>query len=505
MSEKVKLNQLTVYRLLELIKNKQATSLDVLKSVKDRIKQVDAQIKAYIRLDNLPAGVPAHRAANDEQGQAAVLEGIPISIKDNICTKGYNTECCSRILQGFKPPYQATVIKKLISAGAYILEAKTNMDEFAFGSSTENSCFGPTRNPWDLQRVVGGSSGGSAAAVAADEAIAALGSDTGGSIRQPACFCGVVGLKPTYGRVSRFGLIAFASSLDQIGPITKDVKDCALILKVISGFDPLDSTSVNISVPDYSGNLSSDIKGIRIGVPREYFIEGIDKQVKKVTLEAIDKLKQLGAEVKEINLAHTEYAVPVYYIVATAEASSNLARFDGVQYGLRLEGQGQSLKGRMPAGTARLGNRLINMYKSTRGEGFGQEAKRRIILGTYALSYGYYEAYYLRALKVRTLIKQDFDKAFEAVDCIVTPTSPSVAFKLGEKMKDPLKMYLSDIYTISANLAGIPAISIPCGFSRDNLPVGMQILANSFNEEMLLRVAYAYEQNTDWHLKKPKI
>ena len=444
--------------------------------------------------------------------------GIPISIKDNICTKGYNTECCSRILKGFKPPYQATVITRLINAGANILEIKNNMDEFAFGSSTENSCFGPTHNPWDLERVVGGSSGGGAAAVAADEAVAALGSDTGGSIRQPACFCGVVGLKPTYGRVSRFGLIAFASSLDQIGPITKDVRDCALILKEIAGFDPLDSTSVNIPVPDYTRSLINDIKGIKIGVPREYFIKGIDEEVKKIVSVAVERLKALGAQIHEISLAHTKYAVPVYYIIATAEASSNLARFDGVQYGLRstqedsVDPECSELLGG-PSGcrsnTSKRDdirhNRLIRMYKATRGEGFGQEAKRRIILGTYALSYGYYEAYYLRAQKVRTLIKQDFDQAFNTVDCIITPTSPTEAFKIGEKMQDPLKMYLSDIFTISANLAGIPAISVPCGFTKQGLPVGLQILGKSFDEEMLLRVAYTYEQNTDWHLKKPQI
>jgi len=376
------------------------------------------------------------------------------------------------------------------------------MDEFAFGSSTENSSFGPTCNPWDRQRVVGGSSGGCAAAVAADEAVIALGSDTGGSIRQPASFCGVVGLKPTYGRVSRFGLIAFASSLDQIGPITKDVRDAAVALKVIAGLDALDSTSLNLPVPDYTKSLGNDIKGIRIGVPREYFVEGMDEEVKNVVLTAVDKLRDLGARVSQISLPHTEYAVPVYYIIATAEASSNLARFDGVQYGLRIENIPRLRSGQ---GEQRTENRLIDMYKATRGQGFGQEAKRRIILGTYVLSYGYYEAYYLGAQKVRTLIKQDFDRAFDSLDCIITPTSPTVAFKLGERVKDPLKMYLSDIYTISANLAGIPAISIPCGFSKENLPVGMQILAKSFNEEMLFRVAYTYEQNTDWHLRKPKL
>ncbi|MFH1578140.1 MAG: Asp-tRNA(Asn)/Glu-tRNA(Gln) amidotransferase subunit GatA [Candidatus Omnitrophota bacterium] len=488
MRKETRLNELTVHQLRELIRNKQATPADILQAVWDRIKEVDSRVGAYVRYD-------AHGIESNEQDKrSGDLQGIPISIKDNICTKGYNTECCSRILQGFKPPYDATVIKRLIKSGAKILEIKSNMDEFAFGSSTENSYFGPTRNPWDLERVVGGSSGGSAAAVAADEAIAALGSDTGGSIRQPACFCGVVGLKPTYGRVSRFGLIAFASSLDQIGPITKDVQDSALILKTIAGFDPFDSTSVDIPVPDYTRSLVNDIKGVKIGVPREYFVEGINREVKEITLAALDKLKQLGAKVEEISLPHSEYAVAVYYIIATAEASSNLARFDGVQYGLRSNAEGDNRD-----------NRLIQMYKATRGDGFGQEAKRRIILGTYVLSYGYYEAYYLRAQKVRTLIKRDFDTAFNQVDCIVAPTSPTVAFKIGEKIEDPLAMYLSDIYTISANLSGIPAISIPCGFTKSGLPAGLQILGKNFDERMLFRTAYTYEQNTEWHLRKPNL
>jgi aspartyl-tRNA(Asn)/glutamyl-tRNA(Gln) amidotransferase subunit A len=344
-----------------------------------------------------------------------------------------------------------------------------------------------------LECVPGGSSGGSAAAVAADEAILALGSDTGGSIRQPASFCGVVGLKPTYGRVSRYGLIAFASSLDQIGPITKDVRDCAIIMNIISGFDPSDSTSVNIEVPDYTEALVSDVKGMKIGIPKEYFTEGLEPEVRIIVEEAINKLKDLGADYKQVSLAHTEYAVPVYYIIATAETSSNLARFDGVQYGFRT-----------PNSKLRTQN-LIEMYSKTRGEGFGEEAKRRIILGTFVLSHGYYDAYYLRALKVRTLIKKDFDEVFGEFDCIITPTAPTAAFRIGEKIKDPLKMYLSDIYTISANLAGIPAISVPCGFTKKGLPVGLQILAKPFGEEMLFRAAYNYEQNTDWHKIKPKL
>jgi len=473
----MELYRLTAHELLNKIKEGAIDEEKISLSIIDRIKEVDPRLKAYVRTDDL----------NNTLGE----KGIPISIKDNICTEGINTECCSKILEGFKPPYDATVIKKLKSAGANILKLKTNMDEFAFGSSTENSYFGPTHNPWDLDCVPGGSSGGSAAAVAADEAIYALGSDTGGSIRQPASFCGVVGLKPTYGRVSRYGLIAFASSLDQIGPITKDVHDSALLMNTISGYDPLDSTSVNIEVPDYTKSLINDIKGLKIGIPKEYFIEGMDPEVKKIVEDAIEKLNTLGARYTQVSLAHTEYAVGVYYIVATAEASSNLARFAGVQYGYRNKGP-SSKQG------------LIEMYKETRGDGFGEEAKRRIILGTFALSHGYYDAYYLKALKVRTLIKNDFDKVFKDFDCIVAPTSPTPAFRIGEKVKDPLKMYLSDIYTISANLAGIPAISIPCGFTKKGLPVGLQILAKPFNEEMLFRAAYTYEQNTPWHLEKPK-
>ncbi|MCX5703116.1 MAG: Asp-tRNA(Asn)/Glu-tRNA(Gln) amidotransferase subunit GatA [Candidatus Omnitrophica bacterium] len=462
----MELNSLTAHELLEKLKSKEISAGEILLSLNRRIKEVDPKVKAYVRLDKTEGSKSASvQEANN------TLAGIPVSIKDNICTDGLNTECCSRILEGFRPPYDATVIKKLKQAGAVILAEKTNMDEFAFGSSTENSFFGPTHNPWDLNRVPGGSSGGSAAAVAADEAILALGSDTGGSIRQPASFCGVVGLKPTYGRVSRFGLIAFASSLDQIGPLTKDVKDCALLMNVISGHDPDDSTSVNIAVPDYTKSLGVDIKGVKIGIPREYFIEGLDPEVKDILEEAINKLKSLGVTSREVSLPHTEYAVAVYYIIAAAEASSNLARFDGVQYGFRAQGAKQN---------------LIQMYTKTRSEGFGQEAKRRVILGTFVLSHGYYDA-------------------FKEFDCIVTPTSPTPAFKIGEKAEDPLKMYLSDIYTISANLSGIPAISIPCGFTKGGLPVGLQILAKPFNEEMLIRTAYAYEQNTSWHKMKPKI
>ncbi len=468
----MELNQFTAHELLDKLGRNEVSIGAIQDALLARIRKVEPQIKAYARfgeVNHLPAG-------------------LPVTVKDNICTEGIATECCSKILTGFRPPYDATVITKLKQSGFSIFPLKSNMDEFAFGSSTENSYFGPTHNPWGLDRVPGGSSGGSAAAVASDEAIWALGSDTGGSIRQPASFCGVVGLKPTYGRVSRFGLIAFASSLDQIGPITKDVRDAAILSNLISGYDPRDSTSVNYPVPDYTQSLTGEIKGLKVGIPKEYFVSGMDAQVRSVIEEAVDKLKKLGAVISPVSLPHTEYAVPVYYIIATAEASSNLARFDGVQYGFRAQS-----------------DNLIQMYKSTRAQGFGQEAKRRILLGTFALSHGYYDAYYLRALKARALIKQDFDKVFQELDCIVGPTSPTPAFKIGERVEDPLKMYLSDIYTISVNLAGIPAISVPCGFTKDGLPVGLQMMAKPFGEEILFRAAHAFEQNTDWHKIRPKL
>jgi aspartyl-tRNA(Asn)/glutamyl-tRNA(Gln) amidotransferase subunit A len=491
----MELYSLTAHKLRELLLKKEITPQGILSSIQKRIQETENKVKAYVRLalPDCPVSSISHVPAGTTQ-EKSNLEGIPVSIKDNICTDGYRTECCSKILGGFKPPYDATVVRKLKESQAVLLDAKTNMDEFAFGSSTENSCFGPTRNPWSLECVAGGSSGGSAAAVASDEAVIAIGSDTGGSIRQPASFCGVVGLKPTYGLVSRYGLIAFASSLDQIGPITKDVRDSATALNVISGYDGNDSTSINIALPDYTKALVNEVKGLKFGTPKEYFIEGMDPEVRNIVEEAIEKLKSLGAGGKTVSLPNTEYAVPVYYIIATAEASSNLARFDGVQYGFRSAKSG-----------SKNAQSLISMYKQTRGEGFGEEAKRRILLGTFVLSHGYYDAYYLRALKVRTLIKQDFDRVFGECDFIVTPTSPTPAFRIGEKMQDPLNMYLSDIYTISVNLAGIPAISIPCGFTKKGLPVGLQILAKPFNEEMLLRVAHTYEQNTSWHTMKPKI
>ena len=468
---------LTGLELLDLIKQKKIGIADILESQSLRTKAVEGKVKSFARFtDN-------------------TTSGIPIAVKDNICIQGQPTTCASKILENFIPPYDATVIQRLKNSG-FIIQGQTNMDEFAFGSSCENSAFFPTRNPWNPDCVPGGSSGGSAAAVAADEAIWALGSDTGGSIRQPASFCGVVGLKPTYGRVSRYGLIAFASSLDQIGPLTKDVRDSAYLTNIISGYDPNDSTSLNLPVGDYLKSLEKDIKGIKIGVPKEYFslsgdgeLEGLDREVKEAVREAIAQLRKLGAEVSEVSLPHTEYAVAVYYIVATAEASSNLARFDGVQYGLRV----------------RSADNLIAMYKKTRQAGFGPEAKRRIILGTYVLSHGYYEAYYVRALKVRALIARDFTEVFKEYDCIVTPTSPTTAFRLGEKLENPLAMYLSDVYTISANLAGVPAISVPCGSSKAGLPIGLQITAKAFDEEMLFRVAYNYEQATLWHKMKPNL
>jgi aspartyl-tRNA(Asn)/glutamyl-tRNA(Gln) amidotransferase subunit A len=486
----MKLHQLTIHELHALLVKKEVTSREATEAYYERIRKIEGKIKAYLLLTE----EEALRQADQVDGKIVQgveigdLAGVPIGLKDILCTKGIQTTCASKILQGYIPFYDGTVIKKLREKDAVFL-GKLNMDEFAMGSSTENSGFQITHNPWDLQRIPGGSSGGSAAAVAADECIAALGTDTGGSIRQPAACCGVVGLKPTYGRVSRYGLVAFASSLDQIGPITKDVEDCAILMNAIAGYDPCDSTSVNVGVPDYKQSLKGDVKGIRIGIPEEYFIEGMDPEVEKSVKEAIDSFRGWGAEVRTISLPHTEYAVAIYYILATAEASSNLARYDGVKYGLRSKGYRD----------------LMEMYTQTRAEGFGKEVKRRIILGTYVLSAGYYEAYYRKASQVRTLIRKDFDEAFQKVDVIVAPTAPTPAFRIGEKTEDPLQMYLSDIHTIPVNLAGIPAISIPCGFSRDHLPLGVQIMGKHFDEGNLLRVAYTFEQNTDFHLKKPNL
>ncbi|MBW1825238.1 MAG: Asp-tRNA(Asn)/Glu-tRNA(Gln) amidotransferase subunit GatA [Deltaproteobacteria bacterium] len=454
-----------------------------------RIESVEEKVNAYTTLTPELAIKQATQAdKNIGQGKLSTLTGIPLAIKDVLCIQGVKTTCGSKILGNFIAPYDATVIKKLREKDVVFI-GRTNMDEFAMGSTTETSHFGTTRNPWDLERIPGGSSGGSAAAVSADECIGALGSDTGGSIRQPAACCGLVGLKPTYGRVSRFGLVAFASSLDQIGPMTKDVKDAAILMNEICGYDPLDATSVNTEVPDYTQVLGREVKGMSVGIPREYFIEGLDREVEGSIREAVKVLEGLGMEIKEVSLPHTEYAVAVYYLIAPAEASSNLARYDGVRYGYRT-----------PEDVG-----LLDMYKRSRSEGFGAEVKRRIMLGTYALSAGYYDAYYKKASQVRTLIRNDFEKAFKECDVIVTPTYPTTAFKIGEKVDDPLKLYLSDIFTIPANLAGIAGISIPCGLSSEGLPIGLQILANFFQEEKLLKVAHAYEQHTKWHLKKPDL
>lgn len=477
------LNELTAHEILDLIKTKKTSAKEVYASVYGQIQAVEDKVKAYVRVRDKNAVL---NTLNDSQKFP-----IPIAIKDNMNITDEEITCSSKILKGYFAPYDATVVNKVKNSGGVII-GTANMDEFAFGSSTENSCYGPSHNPWNLDCVPGGSSGGSAAAVAANEAIWALGSDTGGSIRQPAALCGIVGLKPTYGRVSRFGLIAFASSLDQIGPLTKDVTDNALLMNIIAGYDPNDSTCVNTAVPDYTKSLVNNVKGLKIGLPKEYFVEGLQKDVKNAVDESIKVLKKCGAEFVDISLPHTEYAVAVYYIVATSEASSNLARFDGVRYGLRA----------IPAKQRK--NPIVDMFEETRDRGFGAEAKRRIMLGTYCLSSGYYDAYYLRGLRVRTLIKKDFEDAYKKVDAILTPTAPTTAFKIGEKSGDPLSMYLSDIFTISVNLAGIPAISVPCGFAKDGLPIGLQILGKPFDEEMLFRIAYTYEQNTQWHKQRVK-
>lgn len=463
-----------------LIKNGELKSVDLVEAVADACGEVDGDIHAYLSMDADRALKEALRiderlSAGEELGP---LAGVPMAIKDNICVRGLPATCASRILEPFVPPYSATVIRKLLEAGAVIL-GKTNMDEFAMGSSCENSAFGCTRNPHDRQRVPGGSSGGSAAAVSAGEAIAALGSDTGGSIRQPAGFCGVVGLKPTYGRVSRYGLMAFASSLDQIGPLTKTVADSALLLGVIAGADTMDSTCVDRPVPDYLSGITGGVEGMTFGVPAEYFARGLDPEVEKSVRAGIATLAELGADVRDISLPHTQHAVATYYVVATAEASSNLARYDGAHYGFRADGYDD----------------MIDMYSRTRSEGFGEEVKLRVMMGTFVLSSGYYDAYFLRAQKVRRLIRNDFEEAFASgIDCIVCPTSPTPAFRIGEKMDDPLEMYLSDVYTISANMAGIPAISIPCGSTDNGLPVGIQIMGKPFGEQDILKAACALEE-----------
>ncbi|MEM7007860.1 MAG: Asp-tRNA(Asn)/Glu-tRNA(Gln) amidotransferase subunit GatA [Thermodesulfobacteriota bacterium] len=481
---------LTIKHASELIESKEISPVELANAFLQRIEEKDQALNTYI---SVMADRALETAAQAEKeilsgNYKGPLHGIPLALKDIFITKDVTTTCGSKMLENFIPPYDATVTQKLMDSGAVIL-GKNNMDEFAMGSSTENSFFGPTKNPWDIEKVPGGSSGGSASATAASLCMGSIGTDTGGSIRQPAAFCGVVGMKPTYGRVSRFGMVAFASSLDQAGPFTKTVEDTALILNSISGHDPKDSTCANVAVPDYTQALKDDLKGLKIGVPKEYFVDGMDEDVEQAAKLAISELQNLGAEIIEISLPHTEYAVLTYYIIAPSEASSNLARYDGVKYGYRAQGA----------------ETLNEMYFKTRAEGFGDEVKRRIMLGTYALSSGYYDAYYLKAQKVRTLIKKDFDQAFEKVDAIVAPTTPEVAFKIGEKTQDPLTMYLSDVLTIPCNIAGLPGISVPCGFSKEGLPIGIQVLGKAFDEETVLHVAHSYENNTDWSNKTPEI
>ena len=483
------INQLTIHEAHRLLKAGQLSSVELTKACLERIHQAEPRVHALVTITDELALKQAQRA--DEliaKGDTHPLTGIPVVIKDNMCTKGIRTTCSSRMLENFVPPYDATVVEKLNSCNAVIM-GKANMDEFAMGSSTEHSAFLPTHNPWDLSRVPGGSSGGSAVAVAAEETIYALGSDTGGSIRQPAGFCSVTGFKPTYGRVSRYGLVAFASSLDQIGPLTKDVADCAIVLNAIAGYDSRDSTSVPEPTPDYTQCLTTDLNGLSVGVPKEYFVEGMQAEVEMAMRAAINKLEELGARVEwEVSLPHTPYALAAYYIIAPSEASANLARYDGVKYGFSYQETGS----------------MWEALEKTRQHGFGDEVKRRIMLGTYALSAGYYDAWYLKAQKVRTLIRQEFDQAFEKFDALVTPTSPTVPFKIGEKVDDPLQMYLSDVCTLPINIAGLPAISIPAGFA-DGLPIGMQIIGKPFSEETILKIAYAYQQATEWHKRKPNI
>ncbi len=486
----MKLNELTIHQAHSLLKKKEITSRELTRAVLNRIDEVDKDVRAYITVAGEEAMAQAEfsdKAIMD--GSMTPLTGIPLAIKDLVCTKGLRTTCASKILENFVPEYDATIMKKLKDAGAVIV-GKVNMDEFAMGSSTEYSGIKPTCNPWDLGRIPGGSSGGSAASVAADLCLGSIGSDTGGSIRQPASHCGVVGMKPTYGRVSRFGLVAFASSFDQLGPLSKDVTDCAILMNAISGYDPSDSTSVQIDAPDFTSCLDGDLKGVKVGIPKEYSrAEGLDSEVSDAVQRAIEKIESLGAECMEVSLPHTEYVVAAYYVLAPSEASSNLARYDGVKYGFRDRDQ----------------THLLPMYKSTRSKGFGVEVQRRIILGTYSLSSGYYDAYFKKASQVRTLIIGDYKKVFETCDVIISPVVPTPAVKLGEMEDDPLTMYLSDIFTISANMAGIPGISVPCGFSTKGLPIGLQIMGNHFNEEKILKVAYSFEQATDFHTKKPQL
>jgi aspartyl-tRNA(Asn)/glutamyl-tRNA(Gln) amidotransferase subunit A len=495
MSEAPLLHTLTIHEARRLLAVGEISARALTQALLDRIAAVDARVRAYLTLTPDAALAAADRAdralaAARAEGTTASLPpltGIPLAVKDVITTEGVRTTCGSKILESYIPPYSSTAAAKLAAAGAVVL-GKTNTDEFAMGSSTENSAYFTTHNPWDLDRVPGGSSGGSAAAVAAGECLGALGSDTGGSVRQPAALTGVVGLKPTYGRVSRYGLIAYASSLDQIGPLAHDVTDAALLLNVIAGYDPNDSTSVREPAPDYTATLGQSLRGVRVGVPKEYFVPGMQAEVEEAVRAAVQVMAHLGAEVHEISLPHTDLALPVYYLIAPAEASANLARYDGIRYGL----------------SAAAGS-LWDTYRATRGEGFGPEVKRRIMLGTYALSAGYYDAYYLKAQQVRTLIKADFDAALAEVDVIACPTSPTTAFRIGEKVDDPLAMYLMDIFTLSVNLAGIPGISLPCGFDAAGLPIGLQLMAGAFREPLLLSAAFAYEQATEWHTRRPTL
>jgi len=481
---------LSIGEASKLIKKGEISPVELTESVLGRITRLDGELNTYITVMGEKA-MEAARTAEKEIASGSYrgpLHGIPIGLKDIFVMKGVPATCGSKMLENFLPPYDATVTKKIVDAGAVVM-GKNNMDEFAMGSSTESSYFGPTKNPWDTGRVPGGSSGGSAAATAASLCLGSIGTDTGGSIRQPASFCGVVGMKPTYGRVSRFGMIAFASSLDQAGPITKTVEDTAIILNAISGHDPMDSTCINTQAPDYTLSLRDEIKGVKVGVPKEYFIPGMDREVEEASKKAIALVEDLGGEIVEISLPHTEYAVVTYYIIAPSEASSNLARYDGVRYGYRTANA----------------ETLRDMYFKTRAEGFGSEVKRRIMLGTYALSAGYYDAYYLKAQKVRTLIKKDFDDAFKKVDVIMAPTAPEVAFRLGEKTGDPIKMYLSDVLTIPCNIAGLPGVSVPCGFSSDGLPIGIQVLGKPFDEGSVIHIAHAYEQRAGWRDRRPDI
>ena len=486
----MELHQKTLHEISTDLRAKKVSSVELTRAVMDHLEKVEPKVQAFITITRENA---LRQAAEADKRLASGLDltpltGVPIAIKDLLCTKGIRTTCASRMLENFVPPYDATVVEKLYAAGA-VSVGKTNMDEFAMGSSTETSYFKKTRNPWNLNCVPGGSSGGSAACVAADQAFASLGSDTGGSIRQPAALCGIAGLKPTYGRVSRYGLIAFASSLDQIGPFGKDVEDCALMLSAIAGYDPKDSTSANVPVQDYLSEAKKPVKGLKIGVPKEFFSsEGLNPEVAAAVKKAIAELEKQGAQVTEVSLPTAPYGLAVYYILAPSEASSNLARYDGVRYGLRVPGEN-----------------IVDMYCKTRAAGFGPEVKRRIMLGTYALSSGYYDAYYLKALKVLRLIKQDYDKAFEKVDVIATPTAPNPAFRFGEKTDNPLTMYLEDIFTVSINITGLPGLSIPCGFSKSELPIGLQLIGKPFDEGTLFRTAWNYEQATEWHKKKPSL